>query len=363
MIDGRCRAELPCQSSQAAAASFPRPKLYMAIQKLTLNETLTLAERSERQYDFRDLISSIQKMITADADYFTYLPDNATCEAIGSTALSTGYTRIRPGSAYPPVRHPDDHHFVWEKGRTLQAYQFALISEGSGRMQAAPNPERVHPVGPGDVMILFPGVWHRFSPDPQTGWVESWIECRGGAFDRVMDLGLVSMEAPVWHGGEQAEAIFRTIHTLARHDALQHQTALSALGLQLLAQLCQSLEPTERGQVRLVERARRTLMEKSGDPPALATVARDLGVSYSTLRRLFRQHAGMSLKQFQTDVRTRRACELLRNSDQSVKAIAAYLGYNSSFHFSAQFRKATGLAPKDWRVRNRPRVGPPRISQ
>jgi AraC-like DNA-binding protein len=289
-------------------------------------------------------------------DYFTYLPDNAMCEALGCTALSTGYTRIPPGSAYPPVRHPDDHHFVWEKGRTLQAYQFALISEGSGRLQTAPNPEVAHPIRAGDVMILFPGVWHRFGPDPETGWVESWIECRGAAFDRVMELGIISTDMPVWHGGDAAQAIFETIHALSRQDALLNQPTISTLGLQLLGQLCQSLEPTEQGQVRLVERVRRILMERSGDPPALEAVARELGVSYSTLRRLFRQHSGMSLKQYQTGVRIRRACELLRNSDKSVKAIAGYLGYNSAFHFSTQFRNSTGIAPSDWRERNRVRL-------
>ena len=81
-----------------------------------------------------------------ETDYFTYLPDNALCEALGCTAFSTGYTRILPGSAYPPVRHPDDHHFIWEKGRTLQAYQFALISEGHGQLQSAPDPTKVHEV-------------------------------------------------------------------------------------------------------------------------------------------------------------------------------------------------------------------------
>ncbi len=286
-------------------------------------------------------------------DYFTYLPDSGLCEAWGCTALSTGYTRIEPGSAYPPVRHPDDHHFVWERGRTLQAYQFALISEGSGRLQAAPHPERVHTVEAGDVILLFPGVWHRFAPDTETGWVESWIECRGAAFDRVMDMELMPMERPLWRGGEQAKAVFSQVHQLAREDALLHQPTLSALGLQLLAQLCQSRDVAERGRARLVERARRILMEQSGGAPALGEVARDLGISYSTLRRLFRQHTGMSLKQYQTEVRIRRACELLRNSDKSVKEIAGHLGYNTAFHFSAQFQKSTGLAPSHWRERNR----------
>lgn len=288
-----------------------------------------------------------------ETDYFTYLPDNALCEALGGTALSTGYTRIPPGSAYPPAPHPDDHHFLWEKGRTLQAYQFALISEGRGRLQSAPDPRIVHEVKAGDVILMFPGVWHRFAPDPETGWIESWIECRGSAFDKVLDMGLLSPERPIWNAGDQGARIFTQIHQLAREDALLHQPTLSTLGLQLLARLCQTQDVVGQGHVRLVEQARRALMEKSSEPAVLETIARNLGVSYSTLRRLFREHTGVSLKQYQTDVRIRRAFELLRNSDRSIKAIAGYLGYSSPFHFSAQFRKSTGLAPSEWRVKNR----------
>jgi len=288
-----------------------------------------------------------------DGDYFTYLPESSVCEALGCTALSTGHTRIPPRSPYPPVRHPDDHHFVWEKGRTIQAYQFAWISEGRGRLQSAPNPGLVHPIEAGDVILLFPGIWHRFGPYAETGWVESWIECRGAAFDRIMDLGLMSPEDPVWRAGDEAKDLFDTIHELACHDALLHQPALSTLGLRLLAQLCQSRDISGHGRIRLMEQARRALMDRSGDAGDMEQIATELGLSYSTLRRLFREHTGMSLKQFQTEARTRRAYELLRNSDKSVKAIAGYLGYNSAFHFSAQFKKATGLAPSEWRQRNR----------
>ncbi|UXN75036.1 AraC family ligand binding domain-containing protein [Devosia sp. A8/3-2] len=144
------------------------------------------------------------------------------------------------GLPYPPVRHPDDHHFVWEKGRTLQAYQFALISEGRGQLQSAPYPEHIHKVKAGDVFLLFPGIWHRFSPDPMTGWVENWIECRGTAFDQVMGMGLNLVNAPIWSAGPDAAEIFNTVHRLAREDALLHQPTLSTPGLQLLALLCQS---------------------------------------------------------------------------------------------------------------------------
>ncbi|WP_156379093.1 AraC family transcriptional regulator [Rhizobium sp. Root149] len=289
----------------------------------------------------------------SERDYYVYLPENGLCESLGCTALSTGYTRIPPGSAYPPVRHPDDHHFVWEKGRTIQAYQFAWISQGRGRLQSAPDPARVHPIQAGDMIVLFPGVWHRFGPDRETGWVESWIECRGPAFERIMDAGLISPDQPIWHAGDGVRTVFETIHGLACEDALLHQPTLSALALQLLAQLCQSRDLVGQGRIRIIEQARRALMDKNANPTSLGRIASNLGLSYPTLRRLFREHTGMSLKQYQTDVRTRRACELLRNSDKSVKSIAGYLGYNSAFHFSSQFKKATGLSPSEWRAKNR----------
>ncbi|SHI43791.1 helix-turn-helix domain-containing protein [Wenxinia saemankumensis] len=286
-------------------------------------------------------------------DYFVYLPRTPLCEALGCTALSTGHTRIAPGSPYPPARHPDDHHFVWEKGRTLQAYQFALISEGTGQLSAAPDPARVHPIGPGDVILLYPGIWHRFAPNPATGWVEHWMEVTGPAFDAIMARGLLPVDRPVWSGGAPAEAIFRQIHALALDDSYANQLRLSTLGLQLLALLLQDLKRPTLGEERLVERARRLLGEHSQRLSSLEELSEGLGVSYPTLRRLFLRQTGMSMKQYQTEVRIRRACELLRSSDRSIKEIAGHLGYNSAYHFSARFRHATGLPPTDWRTRNR----------
>lgn len=287
-----------------------------------------------------------------DEDYLAYLPESKLCEELGSVAHSVGHTRILSRSDYPPVRHPDDHYFDWEKGRTLQAYQFALISEGRGILQTAPNTEIVHEVETGDVILLYPGIWHRFAPDPEIGWTESWIELTGAAFDRMAKQGVFPLDRPLWRAGAYVEELFQKIGRLGRSDALKHQPTLSMLGLQLLAQLCESRLQFHHGKARIVEKARQILAEESGVSAPFEDLARQLGVSYSTLRRLFREHLGMSLKQYQMEIRVRRACELLRGSDRSIKEIAAHLGYNSAFHFSTQFQKVMGLAPSYWRERN-----------
>jgi AraC family transcriptional regulator len=44
---------------------------------------------------------------------------------------------------------------------------------------------------------------------------------------------------------------------------------------------------------------------------------------------------------------------MLRDSDASIAAIAAQLGYASQTAFAAAFKKLTGETPSDWRRRMR----------
>jgi AraC-like DNA-binding protein len=283
-----------------------------------------------------------------EEDYFVYLPDNRLCAAWGSMAVSTGFTRIPPGSPYPPQRHPDDHHFDWARGRILNAYQIVLISEGRGRLEYGRPGQQVD-VGAGAAFLLFPGVWHRFAPEPATGWTEHWIECRGNAFDIARQAGIIDPQHPLRAVGPEIEAVFTAIHQLARNDALSQQAVLSTLGLQLLALLSQQPEASIPPQERLVDRARLLLMERCLETGSIEEVAAELGVSYAYFRRLFRDHAGLSAKQYQMDVRLRRAQDLLLNTDKSIKEIAGLLGFHSAFHLSSQFRRMTGRSPSEYR--------------
>ncbi|WP_269585086.1 helix-turn-helix domain-containing protein [Roseibium sp. Sym1] len=284
-------------------------------------------------------------------NYFVYVPENRLCLAWGCMALSSGYTKIPPGSQYPPARHPDDHHFNWARGRILRAYQIVHISAGRGRLEFGEN-RRAHRISAGDVFLLFPNVWHRYAPDDDSGWTEHWIECKGAAFDFVRDSGLLDPGQPVVRHASGTEAVFAKIHELARHDLLLNQPLVSTMGLQLLAQICQARGLPENGAARLVDRARMILMERCADQMAIEDVASELGVSYSYLRRLFKAETGMSAKQYQMGVRIQRACDLLDNTDKSIKEIAGLLGFNSAFHFSSQFHHAIGQSPTHWRARN-----------
>lgn len=59
----------------------------------------------------------------------------------------------------------------------LQEYQVVYITAGKGRFQSGSDRSRV--VVPGTVLLLYPGVPHRYCPDRGTGWDEFWVGFNG----------------------------------------------------------------------------------------------------------------------------------------------------------------------------------------
>ncbi len=283
-------------------------------------------------------------------DYFAYLPETPMASVWGCTATSTGFTRVPPGSPYPPKRHPSDHHFTWERGRVLQAHLLVLISEGRGTLECG-SPPRKWPIEAGMLFVVLPGQWHRYAPNPTTGWVEHWIEMRGPALERAQERCLVSEEHPVFDMTSAAalHECFLRVHDLASTDALGNQSLLSTLGLHLLALL--TVRPlNERDRLAVIVQKAQVLITARADRPVnVEHIARELKIGYSHFRQAFKARTGVSPKHYHQTIRIRRAQELLANTDRSLEEIADALGFSSAFHLSRQFKQMTGSAPRHWK--------------
>lgn len=78
-------------------------------------------------------------------------------------------------------------------------------------------------------------------------------------------------------------------------------------------------------------------------------VARAVNMSADYVSRMFRKEHGMSLQKFITHERAEKAKNLLAVIDIPVSEIAQMTGYSNFSHFSSAFKKATGMAPMDYR--------------
>ena len=73
-------------------------------------------------------------------------------------------------------------------------------------------------------------------------------------------------------------------------------------------------------------------------------------LSPSRYRTIFRETTGLSPKQYLTNIRMRRACELLRQTTLSIKQISSMIGYEDMLYFYRIFKKSNDMTPAQYRL-------------
>ena len=95
--------------------------------------------------------------------------------------------------------------------------------------------------------------------------------------------------------------------------------------------------------------ALRLIQNDPAQPWTVAALAADVGVSRASLARRFHQLVGEPPMTFLANWRMALAADLLREPGAVVGAVARQVGYSSPFTFSTAFKRAYGVAPRDYR--------------
>ena len=98
-------------------------------------------------------------------------------------------------------------------------------------------------------------------------------------------------------------------------------------------------------QIDLVERARASLLAKLCDRQSLSDLAAEMQVSPFHLCRVFRKRTGQTLHEYKTDLRLRRALELIGERSHDLSRIAYECGFSSHSHFTAAVRDGYAQVP------------------
>ena len=282
-----------------------------------------------------------------------YLLANERDAQWGLTVSTVGFEHIQPGDPYPTKGHADGYYFDCNKGRTLNEYQLLYNPEGEGIFQST-NQKPVR-LKPGDMFLLFPGEWHTYHPDPKVGWKSYWIGFRGKNMDDRVRAGFLAPTKPIYHVGYSftLEGLYKRAYEAAVEEAAYSQQLMAGIVNHLIGMMY-SLERNRelsknQQQVDMISRARMRIRESLESDLTIQQIAEELGVSYSNLRKLFKEHTGLSPATYQQELRLLRAKELLSTTELSIKEIAYRLNFESPDYFSAKFKAKMGLKPSEVR--------------
>ena len=275
----------------------------------------------------------------------------------GLTISTVGREEIAPYEDYPTKGHADGYYFDIQKGRTLDEYQLLYQPEGEGVFQSAHIPET--PIKAGDIFLLFPGEWHSYHPVKSKGWKSYWIGFKGKNIDDRVKARFLSPEKPIYHVGFSNDLInlYEEAYKVAQEEAAYVQQTLAGIVNHLIGKTY-SLERNiilgkDSKHVDLISKARYRIRESLEDNLTIQELAQELGMSYSSFRKLFKEHTGFAPALYQQTLKLQRAKELLSTTDESIKEIAYRLNFESPDYFSAKFKSQTGMKPSDFRNMSR----------
>ena len=112
--------------------------------------------------------------------------------------------------------------------------------------------------------------------------------------------------------------------------------------------------PGQRAEARhtqLAEDAKTILALRAREPLDLSELARELGCSAFHLCHVFRKQTGMTLSDYQHQIRLRRSLDRVADSESRLTDLALELGYASHSHFTHFFRRTFGVTPSALRSR------------
>ena len=279
-----------------------------------------------------------------------YLPPDRQSRRWGWRLLDAGRQTIPPNAPYPAPGHPLGYLFGKGGKRTLNEFQIILITAGGGTFESKSMAQAR--VGAGDALLLFPNEWHRYRPDPETGWSEYWLGFRGQDAERVMGT-FFEPTAPIRHPVQTDEIIRlfdQLLHWLDNPVPGIEQVLASHVPLILAFLQSGSLNPGAAGMddAQLVQEAKSRILKNISSRTDLTKLARTLGISYSKFRAIFKARTGYSPREFENLIKLNRARDLLQSGNYSVSAAADALGYTSVYYFSRAFKRQFGQSPRNW---------------
>ncbi|MEM0964554.1 MAG: AraC family transcriptional regulator [Verrucomicrobiota bacterium] len=276
-----------------------------------------------------------------------YLAADPEVEKWGWQIVDAGAQSVEPGVSYPPEKHPQAYLFGADGRRTLMECQIVLLTSGTGQFQS--RSQRTTRLGAGDAFVLFPGEWHRYRPDPGTGWKERWVGFQGREALRLVQEFLPRSH-PIYPsaGSSEMNEIFQKQYDYLNNvDPGSEQVAASLIPQQIAllrrSRIAKNSQQSRRREI--IVSAKAAILSDLSKRTDFTHLATEIGLSYSRFRRIFQSETGHAPREFENVMKLTRGRELLSGGRHNVSSVADLLGYSSVYYFSRAYKKHFGRPP------------------
>ena len=100
--------------------------------------------------------------------------------------------------------------------------------------------------------------------------------------------------------------------------------------------------------VRKIRLAKEIILKNMSEPPSLQELSEKIGLSLNKLKEGFKQLYGDTVFGYLLDHKMEEARRMLASTNHNVNEVGLRIGYSTSSHFIAAFKKKYGTTPKKY---------------
>ncbi len=234
---------------------------------------------------------------------------------------------------------------------TFDTFNYSFILRGRGRYRTE---QREYEVRAPCVITQWPSVYVEYGPDRD--WEEIYLVYQPALLDALIRRRLVAPAKPVWYLKDPS-------HTRAKLAELrEHLDDLNRFGradevdriceAAILESLISETQHAVGKNEHVIRAIRAHVDEHFHSSIDFDELALDHSLSPASFRRYWSRYIHASPARYVMELRIRKACRLLAETDMPVGDIAGALGFQDPLYFSRRFREVVGETATAYRQHN-----------
>lgn len=257
----------------------------------------------------------------------------------------------------------------WSKGLSIhQAFEMVYIKSGEGRFEIG---DQIVTVGSNDIVIIKPHQHHKLDVTSDGGcdFIVLYFKFMNPSS---LDLSETSLDDFINFVSGKDSGGFINLKVSQKNDIIVllnrilREKASDQLGSELLDYLMlmelfvlisRALKAEWENSIKnkspkikeLMQSAIQFVLNNYEREISITDIAKYVFLSPSYFTRAFKEETGLSPMQYLLNIRIKRACELLDETDMKVGEIAHSVGFSNQQRFNDMFKKQTNMTPMQYR--------------
>ena len=201
--------------------------------------------------------------------------------------------------------------------------------------------------------LLPPDVLVQYQADEKNPWQYAWIHFHGfKSTEIVKSIGMTRKEpvyVPIEENSQLKDAVINLIMYKENEYACIGYMYILFDKMNRWTRHVEKKAGTNLQTMNYMREAIQYINTKYCESIMVQQIADHCGVDRAYLSKIFKYATGNTLQEYLIQFRIKRAKQLLKDTDLSVKYISYSVGYNDPFTFSKVFKKQEGVSPSVWR--------------